>query len=234
MTQRQRAYFARVTLGGFAIAGLLCAGAGLVFSSSDLLKQVSAKSMGAVYLGSDGVELQRKRNDCGPASLKMIFDHVAIHAPLGELTEELALTRTGTSMLALKEAAERRGLHAEGWRLTTRGLVRVPSPAVLLIHGDHFVVMDSVSTDYQIFIRDPALGRLRMSLHRLARVWRGETLVFFGTTDTRTEANTKLDFARWSTRNNQMHCTPRIVPRGVLQEDGAGGWDATGRMTNQP
>jgi predicted double-glycine peptidase len=234
MTQRQRAYFARVTLGGFAIAGLLCAGTVLVFSSSDLLKQVSAKSMGAVYLGSDGVELQRKRNDCGPASLKMIFDHVAIPALLGELTEELALTQRGTSMLALKEAAERRGLHAEGWRLTTRDLVRVPGPAVLLIHGDHFVVMDSVSTEHEIFIRDPALGKLRMGLHRLAGVWRGETLVFLGTTERRTRMHNALDFARRSTGNNRMHRTPRIVPRGVLQEDVVGRWDAAGSMTNQP
>jgi hypothetical protein len=46
--------------------------------------------------------------------------------------------------------------------------------------------------------------------------------------------NTEVDFARWSARNNQMHRAPRIVPRGVPQEDVAGGWDAAGRMTNQP
>jgi ABC-type bacteriocin/lantibiotic exporter with double-glycine peptidase domain len=179
MTQGQRTYFARATLAGYAIAGLLCTGAVLVFSSPDLVRQVSAESMGAVYLGSEGVELQRKRNDCGPASLKMIFNHVAIPATLPELTEELALTRAGTSMLALKDAAERRGLHADGWRLTTRDLAKISGPIVLLIHGNHFVVMDSISAEHEIFIRDPALGRLRMGLHRLAGMWRGETLVFF-------------------------------------------------------
>ncbi len=234
MTQESRTRVARATLGIFAVTGVLCAGAALLFSSPDLVRQACASSMGAVYLGSGGVERQKKRNECGAASLKMVFDHAGIPATPLELRRELALTRHGTSMLALKQAAEKRGLHAAGWRLTTGGLSRIPTPAILLIHGDHFVVMDSVSGEAGAFLRDPALGRLRIGLPQLARIWRGETLVFWCEKITGTKTGKEPDYARWSAEDRQTRRTRRIVPRDVVQVAVNGGRDAAGGMSNQP
>ena len=64
------------------------------------------------------VILQNKENNCGPVTLKMIFDHYKIPCTLDEIESNIKVTRRGISMLALKEMSELKGLHAEGWRLT--------------------------------------------------------------------------------------------------------------------
>jgi len=183
MTREEKKYVARVGLLVLALAWLVCAGTGLVFSSPDLVRRVSAWRMGASYLGVQGVALQARPNGCGPASLKMVLDHFGLSIPLGELEEQVVPTRRGTSMLALKEAAERRGLCSGGWRLDRQDLFRIPLPAIILIRTDHFVVVDSISPLHHVYMRDPAIGRVRIRLHQLAGMWRGETLVFAGKTN---------------------------------------------------
>ena len=178
MTPGEKKHIARVGLLGLALAGLVCASTGFVFSSPDLVRRVSAWRMGASYLGIQGVALQTKPNACGPASLKMVLDHFGLLVALGELEKQVVLTRRGTSMLALKEAAERRGLCAEGWRLNRQDLFRIPFPAIILIRADHFVVVDSISPQGSVYVRDPAIGRLRIPLDRVDAMWHGETLVF--------------------------------------------------------
>lgn len=178
MTPGEKKYVACVGLLGLVLVGLVCAGTVFVFSSPDLVRRVSAWRMGASYLGVQGVELQTKPNGCGPASLKMVLDHFDLPVALSEPVKRVALTRRGTSMLALKEAAERQGLCSEGWRLNRQDLFRIPFPAIILIRGDHFVVVDSISPQGSVYVRDPAIGRLRIHLDRVDAMWRGETLVF--------------------------------------------------------
>jgi len=168
-----------------ALFGL--AGVGLLFGlmlavvyvtqSPKAFKKFSAWKMGAEYLGTDGVVLQKKRNNCGPAALKMVFDHYGITSTLAEIEQHVGLTTKGSSMLALKEMAELRGLKAEGWRLTTEDFLKRPFPSLLFVHDDHYIVADSVDVNAIVFLRDPALGRLRMKSEKLVKIWNGETLV---------------------------------------------------------
>ena len=234
MTIRERKYFSRVTLVCLALAGLVFAGTVLVFSSPDLFRRFSAWHMGAHYLGVKGVELQVKYNDCGPTSLKMVLDHFAIPATAQKLGEQIGLTRRGASMLALKEAAERKGLCANGWWLNPKDLLGTPFPAIILVHADHFVVVDSISPQRWVYVRDPAVGRLRISLHLLAGMWHGETLVFTKKMDHEARERKRQTLARWSAGDNQTRHNPQTVPCGVLQEGIAGRWDAAGRATNPP
>ena len=81
-------------------------------------------------------------------------------------------------MLMLKELAGREGLRAEGWRLSLKELLRARLPAILFINENHFVVVDSVSESGDVFMRDPALGKLKMAGAMLLKVWSGETLIF--------------------------------------------------------
>ncbi|MEW6060452.1 MAG: cysteine peptidase family C39 domain-containing protein [Bacteroidota bacterium] len=156
-------------------AGLITVG--WFLQTPNAFKKISALRMGAEYLGTDGVLLQTKRNNCGPTALKMIFDYYNIPTSLDEIETNVGLTEKGTSMLALKKMAELKGLNAEGWRLTLEDFLTKQFPMLLFVHNDHYIVADSVRNG-EIFIRDPALGRLRMNKKTLPSIWNGETLIF--------------------------------------------------------
>jgi ABC-type bacteriocin/lantibiotic exporter with double-glycine peptidase domain len=149
-----------------------------LFSSPDEFKRFRSWWMGGEYLGSEGVVLQDKQNDCGPAALKMVFDHYDIPSTLAEIEQSVGLTAKGSSMLALKEMAELKGLRAEGWRYTLEDFLKAPKPVILFVDGDHFAVVDSVTANNDVVMRDPAIGKLKLPLKKLSRIWKGETLVF--------------------------------------------------------
>lgn len=129
-------------------------------------------------LGSDGVVLQDKRNNCGPAALKMVFDHYRVPTTLSEIEAEIDLTEKGSSMFALKRIAQQKGLKAEGWRLRFKDLQKVFKPVIIFVNGDHFVVVDSVTEHGEIFLRDPGVGKLKLPVEKILAIWNGETLLF--------------------------------------------------------
>lgn len=173
-----------IVLGPLLIALTLLAAKWLtVFDSGS----VTAWQSEGEFLGTEGVVLQSKRNDCGPSALLMAFEHFGIRSSVAEIEQQLPMTNRGSSMLALKEMAELKGLRAEGWRFTledflchfteSRTTGKAPMPMILFIHGDHFAVVDSVRGDQVIYLRDPARGRFRFHANKLPRIWNGETLV---------------------------------------------------------
>ncbi len=133
---------------------------------------------GIRFLGMDGVVLQRGANDCGAAALCMILKHHGISDDSGHLARELGTTEDGTTLLALKSAAERRGLPGAGWRISGRDLPEIPLPAIVYLRKGHFVVLDRVEADGSVLVRDPARGRLRMTYGSFRAAWRGQVLLF--------------------------------------------------------
>lgn len=136
-----------------------------------------ARRIGGIYLGNQGVRIQTGINDCGPTSLQMIFDYYRIPGTIQEIEQTVSLNDKGSTMLALKEMSELKGLHAEGWRLTSKDFSNILFPALLFIHDDHYVVADSIWND-NVFLRDPAIGRLKISKGNLTQIWKGEILLF--------------------------------------------------------
>ncbi len=133
--------------------------------------------MGGVYLGNQGVRFQTGITNCGPTALQMIFDYYGIPSTVQEIEQTIGLNGKGSTMLALKEMSGLKGLHAEGWRLTPKDFLNIPFPAILFIHDDHYVVADSIWND-NIFVRDPAIGRWKISKRKLMQIWKGEILLF--------------------------------------------------------
>jgi ABC-type bacteriocin/lantibiotic exporter with double-glycine peptidase domain len=132
---------------------------------------------GVEVLGFEGVVRQRGRADCGAAALAMVLASFDRPVSVDALDDELPIGPGGTSMLALQDAARRRGLDAAGWRMSWAGLSSMSLPAIAFVDGDHFVVVlraDPASVE----IADPARGRLRLSRRAFARRWRGEVLAF--------------------------------------------------------
>jgi len=168
----------------FAGLGALCACGAILLvllsylSTPGAFENTALWGTGSDYLGTAGVVLQHHRNNCGPAALKMIFDHYGVQCDLSEIERRIGLTPKGSSMLALKQISEIKGLRAEGWNFTLDDFLKSPLPALLLVHGNHYVVVDSASADGYLYVRDPALGRMRIKKETLHAVWNGETLVF--------------------------------------------------------
>ena len=131
-------------------------------------------------LGTEGVVLQDKENNCGPAALQMVLNRYGLKTSLRELERRSNLTAHGSNMLALKETAESFGLRAEGLRLQPKDLPHTPLPAVLFVGGRHFVVLDSLDREGSLYVRDPAMGRMKILNQKLSDIWKGETLVFGG------------------------------------------------------
>jgi ABC-type bacteriocin/lantibiotic exporter with double-glycine peptidase domain len=135
-----------------------------------------------VYLGSEGVILQNRSNSCGLAALMMVFEYHGIKVSPGEVERKARLSQQGVSMLALKELAQSFGLQATGWRLNLGELPSVRLPAILFVENHHFLVLDSMGAGGSLFVRDPAIGRMRIPRKVLMDRWKGETLAFSNNT----------------------------------------------------
>lgn len=149
----------------------------LSFASALILFLMRSTDQKGEYSGNEGVVLQSKRNNCGPSALKMILDHHHIPSSVEEIERLVDLRENGSSMLALKRTAISKGLKTDGWKLSFEDFSLRPFPSLVYIRNDHFAVADSVVGD-TIFIRDPAVGRLKMKKRKFLHVWRGETLIF--------------------------------------------------------
>jgi ABC-type bacteriocin/lantibiotic exporter with double-glycine peptidase domain len=132
----------------------------------------------AVYLGTEDVVFQDGANTCGPAALKMILDHYGVNVQLIELERKGGRGKKGMDMLSLANLAKLFGLRAKGWKLNIDRVRESCMPAILFVENTHFVVLDSVRSQTDFFIRDPAKGKMRLSKAKLGRIWRGEALLF--------------------------------------------------------
>jgi ABC-type bacteriocin/lantibiotic exporter with double-glycine peptidase domain len=175
---RRRKFLALLALTGILICVTGFIVVILFLQTPDISNKIEVWMMHADYLGSEGVLLQTKRNNCGSSALKMIFDHYHVSSSLQEIEGQVGLTDKGSSMLALKEMAEVKGLKAVGWRLTLEDLIHSAFPSILFVNRDHYVVADSVSASGDIYLRDPAIGKIRIAKQKLHRIWEGETLIF--------------------------------------------------------
>lgn len=145
MRLHQRKTVAAVGLSSIlAIAGSVPVAA-FVVGFPDALWRFSIRATAGKHLGMEDVALQDKPNNCGPAVIKMLFDHYKIPSTLAEIEKRVGLTEKGTSMLSLKETAESVGLRAQGWRYSLENLQRAPMPVIVFVHKDHFALVDSVT-----------------------------------------------------------------------------------------
>lgn len=160
------------------IAGMLVV---LVILSGnpDRLRDAWVWWIGADFLGTKGVLLQKDPTSCGPTALKVVLERFGISTSLPGLQLMASIDRNqGTSMLTLKKIAESYGLMAEGWHLTFEDLSRTPMPAIVLFRSHHFVVVTEIDEERNVYVLDPSIGRLRFSRSAFVKNWKGQTLFF--------------------------------------------------------
>jgi ABC-type bacteriocin/lantibiotic exporter with double-glycine peptidase domain len=128
---------------------------------------------------------QAEEGDCGAACLAILLAHHGRHAGAHEVREVCGVSRNGLTAAALVHAAARYGLRGAGKRLSTqdhRALVRalrtVPTPAITLLRGSHFAVLDGVTRHGRIVLNDPAAGRRVLPAAEFAELFSQLVLTF--------------------------------------------------------
>lgn len=108
----------------------------------------------------------------------MALASLGIDRSLAEIEAFAGTDRSGTSLFALKQYAERQGARTSLWRLNLSDLVaRNGLPTIAFVRENHFVVIDSVKPDGCVLLRDPAIGRLHMTRTAWEQIWRGEVML---------------------------------------------------------
>jgi predicted double-glycine peptidase len=179
MTRRRIiAMAAAATLAATAIVGI--GGAMTLVMRPNVARSWIATFGGGRYIGPNPGGVQQLRPyDCGPAALRIALLAFGRDATIAELSRDAGTTPDGTSLLGLKQAAERRGITADGWKLTIETLRRFPLPAIAQVDGDHFLVITKIDID-GVLVNDPAIGTVRLSRDAFARRWSGYTLTLKG------------------------------------------------------
>ncbi|MDQ3812752.1 MAG: cysteine peptidase family C39 domain-containing protein [Armatimonadota bacterium] len=138
-------------------------------------------------------------SDCGPAALATLL-HYYLNIPT--TAEEMTrLTKphrqTGTSLLALEEAATAKGCAADSFRMSLdtlqEQLTTYPIPLIVrtLNPEPHFSVLLGMERDY-VYLADPAIGNTLLRKQAFLRRWylpgTQEGLVFIATRPDRVHA----------------------------------------------
>ncbi|CAM4015630.1 Peptidase C39 family protein [Pedobacter westerhofensis] len=98
--------------------------------------------------------------DCGPTCLRMIASFYGISFDPEGMKHMSRISRRGSSMLDLMNAAEKLGLRSAGMELGIAQLEAAVLPAILHWDLQHFVVLFKVKNDIY-YIADPAMGILK-------------------------------------------------------------------------
>ena len=171
MTGRDKARL----IAGLGILGLLGLCVSLFVLALTGVGIARAGRLPGEVLGTDQVTFQQGRYDCGAAALGMILKSYGLED--ADLKNELLDHPRGTSMLRMKEVAERRGLIAEGWRIAEADIGSIHLPAIALMNKNHYVVLERVEPSHVVYA-DPAVGRLRIELNEFFKRSNGEMLIF--------------------------------------------------------
>lgn len=110
--------------------------------------------------------------DCGPSCLKMMAAYHGRFYSLDYLRNKCGVTKMGTSMLHISEAAAEIGYRPTGMRLSTDQLTGIVKEMPVILHWDtnHFVVLYKIASG-KFFIADPMLGYVTYGQKELEQKW---------------------------------------------------------------
>ena len=119
---------------------------------------------------------QHDQSDCGAACLGMICKYYKMPIGLNRLRDMSNVSRYGTSMAALAEAAETIGFVTRGVRTGYEALIRTALPAILHWEGNHFVVLYQINKK-EVKIADPGVGIRKLSRAEFEKGWTNRALL---------------------------------------------------------
>ncbi|WP_117233083.1 C39 family peptidase [Vibrio maerlii] len=129
---------------------------------------------------------------CGAASLATLLrygynfdtnEEQVMHG-MFQVSDAQTARQLGFSMLDIKNYVERvLGLRVQGYNIPPDKLVELPIPTIVLLDVRgyrHFVVLKRVDKDGNVYLADPALGNLILSMEQFEQGWQGVVLAIVG------------------------------------------------------
>jgi len=131
---------------------------------------------------------QHDAMDCGSTCLRMVAAYYGRIYSLENLREKSLITREGTSMLGISEAAENIGFRTTGVKVSFEELKTAPLPCIVHWNQQHFVVVYDIKTPNTpkggglfppfgetkggfVFIADPAAGKVKYTSEEFCHCW---------------------------------------------------------------
>jgi len=119
---------------------------------------------------------QLSETDCGAACLSMILRFYGKHVSINKLRDLANVSREGSSLYSIAEAAESLGFESRGLKTSYDRLTKLELPAVGHWQGFHFVVLYEVRPD-RVTLADPAIGLRKISREEFEKDWTGYLLL---------------------------------------------------------
>ncbi len=116
---------------------------------------------------------QKNRNDCGIAAAKNVL--TTFNKNPDAIDTLLKPSDSGVTLLDIKAALNKQGLHCTGYKTTLNDLTKLGLPAIAHINDNHFVVVESVGGESVVLI-DPSVGRVRYQASAFEEKWNGIAL----------------------------------------------------------
>lgn len=126
--------------------------------------------------------LQIEAIECGAASLAMVLAGYGKWVSLRELRTTCHVSRDGSSLSKVMEAAVGYGLTPQGHRGMVDGLADLPMPAIIWWQRNHYVVLEGASKG-TFYVNDPARGRMKYSQEYFTKNYSGAAVTFTKTDD---------------------------------------------------
>ena len=139
---------------------------------------------------------QNDQSDCGAACLGMICKYYKMPIGLNRLRDMCNVSRDGTSMAALAEAAETLGFVTRGVRTGYEALMGTELPAILHWEGNHFVVLYEINKQ-EVKIADPGVGIRRLTRPEFEKSWTNMALLLEYTDEVAENEPSRSSFKRF-------------------------------------
>jgi len=87
------------------------------------------------------------------------------------IEKHCAYSKNGMSVRALREGAKNIGLDSRAGRVDKENLQKIPLPAIMLLDGDHYVVLYGIDKRGKYLVADPMTGKRILSKFDLDNHW---------------------------------------------------------------
>ncbi len=121
-------------------------------------------------------ESSKTNKECGPRSLLVICQILGVEADLEELCHLSSMSEQGTTMLGLYQAAECKGLKAEGMKMGVEELARLGTLSIVHTKSNHFFIVERFRKGKFRIIDHPKTPYY-LTKEKLYEVWDGNVLV---------------------------------------------------------
>lgn len=126
------------------------------------------------------IVLQDGYKECGAASLLSIIHYYKGSISMARLVELTNTNKEGTNFYQLKQAAEKLGFNANGYKTNNYNIVQeIETPFIIQIidkNYEHFCVVYTMKKN-KVVVMDPAIGQREILIEEFKNIWTGYILI---------------------------------------------------------